>query len=362
MPIFFEKVKKVLAYSTFTILIFILASCEKQVNNVSPVEGTIEIVEESTTASVEARVTKVGVSVYRLDDVFMGRYAYELVSYFDLKSDEENRYDITIEDAKNDVDEQISQVDNFLAAGVDVLILNLVDPKSAGDILDKCRVAHVPVVFINREPPERVLKANNTGDFSGMYTYVGADARQSGRFQGEIIADLPNKGDINSDGVVKYIMIRGDDNNVDAEYRSTSSIERYKEKSDCKVKCLQEKTANWQREQAEAAVSSALGRYGDQIEVVFCNNDDMALGAKSAIEMHNRTINKNIYLVGVDGITEAIDAISEGKMTGTVLNDLYGQSHAAADTAIALTDGLAQDLYTWVDYIKITKDNAKEYR
>ena len=57
-----------------------------------------------------------------------------------------------------------------------------------------------------------------------MSTYVGADARQSGKFQGELIADLPNKGDLNGDGVLQYVMVVGDPENVDAKYRTEFSI------------------------------------------------------------------------------------------------------------------------------------------
>ena len=362
MAILVKNMKKILVYSFTAILILLLFACEQQNNQVANSGQTQKEEAQETTAPKETNVVKVGVSIYRLDDVFMGRYVYEMADYFNLRSDEDNRYDITIEDAKNDQDEQNSQIDNFIASGCNVLILNLVDPRIAGDVLEKCRLAHMPVVFINREPPEKVMDAYNTGDYAGMYTYVGADARQSGRFQGEIIADLPNRGDINGDGIMKYIMVRGDENNVDAKQRSESSLAKYKEKSGYMVKCLEERSANWKRDLAERVVSGALSKYGNQIEVVFCNNDEMALGAKSAIEMFDRTINKNIYLVGVDGITEAIDAINEGRMTGTVLNDINGQSHAAVDSAIALADGLAQDLYTWVDYIKIIPENASQYK
>ena len=353
--------KKSLIYSFIVLLSLLLFACGEQVNNRNQLDTVKqEVTIENIAEVAETKVVKIGVSISSLDDVFMGRYAYELVSYFDLKSDEENKYDINIEDAKNDKLEQTGQIDNFIASGVDILILDLVDTKSVTEVLDKCRAAHIPVVFINGEPLERAMKANNTGDFAGMYTYVGTDANQSGRFQGEIVAELPDKGDINADGTMKYMILNGSDN--DADYKARSSIERYKEQSGCKVKCLEDRVGSWQKEKIEKIVSNALDRYGSQVEVIFCNNDEMALGARAAIEKKGIAINKDIYLVGMDGIKEAIDAISEGSMTGTVLNDINIQSHVAADIAIELFDGLAQDLYTWVDYIKITKDNANAYR
>ena len=72
-----------------------------------------------------------------------------------------------------------------------------------------------------------MLRESRLGLTDGIKaTYVGADARQSGTYQGEEIAELENKGDADGDGVVRYIMVQGDPENVDAQYRTEKSIER----------------------------------------------------------------------------------------------------------------------------------------
>ena len=88
----------------------------------------------------------------------------------------------------------------------------------------------------------------------------------------------------------------------------------------------------------------------------------MALGAKVSIEAAGRKINDNIYLVGVDALAEAVDAVIAGTMTGTVLNDHIGQSHTAVDCAVAAANGQKLDLYNWVDYVKVTPETAKNYK
>ena len=103
----------------------------------------------------------------------------------------------------------------------------------------------------------------------------------------------------------------------------------------------------------------ALSKYGDKVEVVFCNNDGMALGAQTAIEAAGRKVGEDIYLVGVDALPEAIDLIKEGNMTGTVLNDHIGQSHAAVDVAVKLLNGEAIENYYWVNYVKVDKAYAE---
>ena len=309
-----------------------------------------------------AKTVKVGVCIYKFDDAFMTLYRNELDNYFKSKNTDDVTYEVTIMDGKNDQAEQTNQIDNFIVQKYDVLILNLVQSSGAATIMQKCREANIPVVFINREPSEADMKANNTGDYAGKFTYVGADARQSGKFQGELIADLPNKGDLNGDGKLQYVMIEGDPENVDAKYRTEFSISQYKEKSGLEVDQLLDQVGMWDRAKGQTIAQDALAQFGDQIEVIFCNNDDMALGAKASIEAAGRKIGEDIYLVGVDALAEAVQAILDGSMTGTVLNDHVGQSHTAVNCAIDAANGKKLQIYNMVDYVKVTPENASQYK
>ena len=170
---------------------------------------------------VDVENAKVGISIYKFDDNFMTLYRTELVRYLteDLGFKEEN---ITVTDGKNDQAEQTNQINNFITAGVDVMILNLVQSSSAPQVTDLCNEAGIPVVYINRQPEEA---ESDRWESEGIKaTYVGADARQSGTFQGEEILETANGGDINGDGKVSYIMVQGDPENVDAQYRTEFSV------------------------------------------------------------------------------------------------------------------------------------------
>ncbi|MBR4314666.1 MAG: galactose ABC transporter substrate-binding protein [Lachnospiraceae bacterium] len=320
----------------------------------------------ATTTATEAaggsKTVKVGVCIYKFDDAFMTLYRNELDKYFKSKSNSDVTYEVTIMDGKNDQAEQTNQIDNFIVQNYDVLILNLVQSSGAATIMQKCKDANIPVVFINREPSEADMSANNTGDYAGKFTYVGADARQSGKFQGELIADLPNKGDINGDGKLQYVMIEGDPENVDAKYRTEFSISQYKDKAGLEVDQLLDQVGMWDRAKGQQIAQDALTQFGNQIEVIFCNNDDMALGAKASIEAAGRKVGEDIYLVGVDALAEAVQAVMDGAMTGTVLNDHVGQSHTAVDCAIDAVNGKKLSLYNWVDYVKVTPENASQYK
>ena len=168
------------------------------------------------------------------------------------------------------------------------------------------------------------------------------------------------QGDINGDGVITYIMCKGDPENIDAQYRTEYSIKAL-EDAGKKVNCLYEYLDNWDQTTAQQDVANALSQYGDQIEVVFCNNDAMALGALQSIQQAGRTVGKDIYLVGVDALAEAVQDVLDGNMTGTVLNDDVGQATAAAEATKLYVEGSKVEQYYWVDYVKVTKDNASSY-
>ncbi|WP_024734856.1 galactose ABC transporter substrate-binding protein, partial [Enterocloster asparagiformis] len=299
---------------------------------------------------------KVGISIYKFDDNFMTLYRTELERYLteDLGFKKEN---ITIMDGKNDQAEQTNQIDNFINQGVDVLILNLVQSSSAPSVTDKCNEAGIPVVYINREPD--AAEEQRWKDEGIKATYVGADARQSGTFQGEEIAELENHGDANGDGVVSYIMVQGDPENVDAQYRTEYSVKALTD-AGVKVEELLKQRGDWDQAKGQQIVQDALTQFGDKIDVVFCNNDAMALGALAAIQAADRKVGEDIYIVGVDALTEAVQNVMEGKMTGTVFNDHISQAKTAADIACDFLNGKDVANVNMVDYVKVTNENAQQ--
>ena len=298
---------------------------------------------------------KVGVAIYQYNDNFMTLYRQEIENYFKTLETDKVKYEITMVDGKNDMAEQTNQIDTFITQKMDVIICNLVQTSSAEVIIDKVVAADIPLILINREPLGETDESYPGIINNEKVCYVGADARQSGTYQGEIVLALDNKGDINGDGVVKYVMVVGDPENPDAQYRTEFSIKALTD-AGVKVEKLVENVGNWDQAKGNEIVDAALAQFGKDIEVVFCNNDGMALGAAAAIEKHGRVVGEDIYLLGVDALTECQEMVQKGTMTGTVLNDHVGQSHAAVDAAVAALEGKELQNYYWVDYLKVDKN------
>ena len=350
------------------VVVPVMADEETEAATEATTEATTEAATEVTTEAAAAEEEtepvanpdladkKVGVCIYQFSDNFMTLFRTELEDYLvKLGFSKEN---ITIQDGQNDQATQSNQIDAFIADGVDVLIINPVNTSSAETITDKVVDAEIPLVYINREPGE---DEEARWDENGWdVTYVGCDARQSGTFQGEIISDLGLDAiDKNGNGKIDYVMIEGDPENVDAKYRTEFSIKAL-EDAGLEVECLDDQVGNWDQATAQQLVANSLSQYGDDVEVVFCNNDAMALGALQSIEAAGRTVGEDIYLVGVDALTEALDNVASGKMTGTVFNDHFSQSHAAAIAAANYLTGTENEHYIGCDYVKVTADNVAD--
>jgi methyl-galactoside transport system substrate-binding protein len=354
--------KKVLAALLSAAMVAtLLAGCGSKTETSEPAateasaEETVEETEAPEETSSDLADKKVGVCIYQFSDNFMTLFRTELENY--LVSLGFSKDNITIVDGANDQATQSGQIDNFISQGVDVLIINPVNSSSAETITDKVVGAGIPLVYINREPDE--AEEQRWADNGWDVTYVGCDARQSGTMQGELIADLGLDAiDFNGNGKVDYIMIQGDPENVDAQYRTEFSVKAL-ENAGLEVNELFNQVGNWQQDQAQSLVANALGQFGDDIEVVFCNNDAMALGALQAIQNADRTVGQDIYLVGVDALSEALEDVIAGTMTGTVFNDHFSQSHSAADAAVNFLTGAGNDYYIGCDYVKVTADNAQ---
>jgi methyl-galactoside transport system substrate-binding protein len=313
-------------------------------------------------AKGEAAVPKLGVAIYKFDDTFM---SYVRNS---IEANAKGKAGIDMADSQNSQVTQNNQVDLFLTKGSSALAINPVDRTAAAVIIDKAKAAGVPVVFFNREPlPEDMAK------WDRVY-YVGAKAEQSGAMQGEIVVDYWKanpQADRNGDGVIQYIMLKGEPGHQDAELRTKFSIEAVIA-AGLKVEKLAEDTAYWDRPKAVDKMKAFISKFGDAIEVVFCNNDDMALGAIEALKQAGYFVDgKYMPVVGVDATAPAIAALEDGTLLGTVLNDAKNQGKATFDLAFALATGadpasagwpVVDGKYVWVPYQKVTKDNYQQFK
>ena len=311
---------------------------------------------------------RIGVTLYDQDDTFISSMSQNLEQ---LVQEEESRIGqkitLFISDSRHNQTTQMDHVDRFLARGCDVLCVNMVDRTGAAVIVDKAAAEGVPVIFFNRQPVDEDIQRWEKS------FYVGASAQESGTLEGQLVAEAwtsePERWDDNGDGILQYVMLEGEPGHQDALLRTEYSVKTLTD-AGVEVEKLANDTANWNRAQASARTAQWLEELDGQIEVVFCNNDDMALGAIDALEKQGLDRSLWPLIVGVDATAPALEAVASGQLYGTVLNDGRGQAQAMVDMALALWSGedpaQAVDLedghYVWLPYRMVTRENLDELR
>jgi len=310
-------------------------------------------------ATAHAADTRIGVTIYKYDDNFMS------VVRKDIEKEAKNSSGVQLlmNDSQNSQSTQNDQIDVMVAKGVKALAINLVDPSAAAVVISKAKANDIPIVFFNKEPSAKALAS-----YDKAY-YVGTDSKESGVKQGELIEKhwkANANWDLNKDGVVQFVLLKGEPGHPDAEARTKYVIETLN-KDGLKTQQLHMDTAMWDTAQAKDKMDAWLsGPNGNKIEVVIANNDAMAMGAVEALKAHNKS---SVPVFGVDALPEALAMVKSGSMAGTVLNDAENQAKATFDMAKNLaagkpaTEGTNYKLdgkVVRVAYVPVDKDNLAQ--
>lgn len=309
----------------------------------------------------------IGSCIYKFDDTFM-------TGVRNAMNAEAGKLgcDLEIVDSQNRQPLQNDQVDAYITKGVNAIIVNPVDRTASAPLLAKAKAEGLPIVFINREPDPEVMQSYE------KVWYVGARAEESGTQSGELIVDYFKNvegADRNGDGKLQYIMLRGEQGHQDAVLRTQYSLKALAD-AGIEVVELGADTANWDKVQATDKMKGFISAAGiENIEAVFANNDDMALGAIEALKAEGYNLSdktKYIPVVGVDATAPALAAMKEGTMLGTVLNDADNQGIAAIRAAFVAAEGkevtqetvgyeVTDGKYIWVPYQKVTIENYESF-
>jgi len=295
----------------------------------------------ATLLSNAAFAAKIGVSMDKFDDNFLTVLRNGMSDYAKTQPG----LTLQIEDAKNDVSKQISQVQNFIANGVTAIIVNPVDTSATTAITRAAADAGVPLVYVNRLPAD-VEKLGPKAAF------VGSDEKESGTLEAkEICKLLGGKGSI--------LVMQGELSNQAAVQR-TLDVHDVLKTPDCSgIKIIAEQTANWDRTQAQNLMTNWLSK-GLQYDAVVANNDEMAIGALQAMKAAGVDTKKAI-VGGVDATQDALASLKSGDLKVSVFQDAAGQGKGAVDAALALAAGKKVDRIVNVPFQLVTPANLNQF-
>ena len=272
---------------------------------------------------------------------------------------------VEVMDASQSQLTQNEQVKSLIEKGCDVICVNLVDRTEPTTITDLAENKQVPIIFFNRE-----LVAEDLERWRELY-YVGADALQSGVFEGELAANAFKtnaKMDKNGDDICQYVVLEGEAGHQDSIVRTEYSVNTLIENG-VEAEKLGYAMANWNRAQAQTKTAALLTQFDGKIELIIANNDDMALGAIDALRDSQIPREDWPGVVGIDGTDAGLLAVENGEMLGTVYNDKEGQAREMLNLAFAIaTNGdkdsipLIDGKYVRTPYHKVTQENVEDYK
>ena len=297
--------------------------------------------------STAAHAENIGVSMALFDDNFLTVLRNGMIE----KAASMDGVDIQVEDAQNDVAKQLDQINNFIASGVDAIIVNPVDTSATQAMTDAASSANVPLVFVNRQPV-------NVDSMPDNQAFVASNEIESGTlaaFEGCKLLRAKGK----AGGARIYIMV--------GELSNQAAVQRTKDFHDvigmdmCNfITIVDEQTANWSRDEAQDLMTNWLSS-GEQFDAVFANNDEMAIGAIQALKASGVSM-EEIIVTGVDATQDALLAMAGGDLDVTVFQDAAGQGAGALDAALSLAKGESVDQKVYIPFQLVTPANLDDFK
>ena len=350
--------KKVIALALALVMALGLVACGSAAPATETTAAATEggAVVETTAAAAEAAGVDGEVSIfwYTFGDTYLSSVRSAMNAAWDAAGIKYHDYD-----ANNSQTTQTEQIQTAITKGTSVLVVNIVDASSddaTQAIVDMAKNADIPRVFFNRSVSEEIVSAYDKA------AYVGTDYTQAGHMQGEMIGTYVLENyetlDLNGDGEISYVMFKGQEGNMEADARTQYGVEDadkvlteagkpalvfYDDANPSKY--LLDANGAWSAEQGQNLMQTLLSKYsednGNMVELVIANNDDMGLGAISALQNagYNKEGGKYIPVFGVDATDAAKEAIAAGSMTGTIKQDAEGMANAVVTISKNLATG-----------------------
>jgi inositol transport system substrate-binding protein len=257
----------------------------------------------------------------------------------DLVKKEAPYIEIKSADANLDIQKQLDQADVFISQKVDCLILIPIDFDGTTPAVLRANEAGIPVICIGN----RVS--------GGDHVFIGSQNIEAGEMQGELFAKLLPQN-------AKILYLQGTAGLDWARDREAGFFNTLASAGRTDVTVLARMDGDAVREKGMKITEDWMQMY-PQFDAVVAGNDQMALGAIEALKGANRL--RGVLITGVDGTADARNAVKDGEMTQSILQDADGLAVATVDTMKKLFNKEAVDKTIWVPFKSITADNVDQY-
>ena len=256
------------------------------------------------------------------------------------KRADEAGVELVVVSAQERADLQLSQVENFVAQGMDGVIILPQDTEATQPMTDALVAAKIPLVYVNRRP----------ANLDPSIPYAGSDSLVSGVLQMEELVKL-------SGGKGNVAILQGDPSQEAAQLRTQGCKEIVEQNPDMEV--VREASGLWARDKGLQITENWI-QSGDQIDIICANNDEMALGAIQALKQAGKL--DQVLVGGVDATADALIAMEAGELEVTVFQDAKGLGAGGVDAIVTISNGDTVPSYVDVPYQLVTPENMADFK
>jgi len=286
-------------------------------------DSSLEKKDDAAKGTKEEGSYKIGFSISTLNNPF-----FVTLSDGAKAVSKEKGVDLVVVDAQDDASKQASDVEDLIQQGIDLLLINPVDSSAVGSAVESANAAGIPVITVDR-----------SADSGEVVAHIASDNVEGGKLAGEYLLELVGEG-------AKVAMLEG----VPGSSAARDRGEGFLKAVEGKVDLVSSQPANFNRSEGLSVMENMLQAHPD-IEAVFAQNDEMALGALEAIS----AAGKEIVVIGFDATDDALKKIDEGKMAASVAQKPEEIGKTAIETAVKYLNGEEVEEFVPVELELVTK-------
>ena len=256
-------------------------------------------------------------------------------------------YGVTIEyaDAQWDASKQLSQAEDFMVKGVDLIALCCVDSGSGEKIVKSAQESNIPVLAFTN-----AIGSEETGEYAGLASYVGQNEVNTGAVTGEIAKNLLGEAG------GKAILIEGVPGTTPQINRKKGLEQALKGSN---IEIIYNQTSNWEKEQALKIVEDLIQKKME-FNVVICQDDNSATGAGQALK--EAGMKEEVKVIGLGGSKDGLQAVKDGVIDGTTYMSAVEEGHLAIETSVKYLNGEKVEPVTEIRQVEVNKDNVDTFK
>lgn len=232
--------------------------------------------------------------------------------------------DIQAPMGENDTEGQLANMKDQVRQGVDLIMASPITTSNCTEAVENAHNDNIPTVAVNNE-------------FNGADMFIGPDSYN----EGVVAADWADENI--GDGECAIIMgLAG----TDVVKNRTGGFTDRLEELGSSITVVDSQNADWDRNTAKDVAATMMKTYPD-LKIICCNNDVMAMGAVEAVKESGKTLNEDIFVIGMDGTDEAYESIRAGELSATVSMFPFYEAQMAEECVARILLGQEMPSVIW---------------